>query len=197
MKHLFNTLSKLATVAVVGLSISSCNRAEYAMLPKTTPYHATYGSVTKVAPVEASKEATVVAEATPIQTEQAVVVEAPVAATPATTTPAAAPATRSARVVHTTTPDAAPKKMSVPQRALLAKVNKKVDKLVSKAQTMKSKEAASHEDANALNRNIKVGILLILIGVLLGIIGGVLGVVGSIVALIGVVLIILGLLDEI
>ena len=196
MKHLFNTLSKLTAVAAVGLSISSCNRAEYAMLPKTTPYHATYGSVAKVEPTEATLVVTPVA-APAIQAEKTAAVEAPASAATATS-PVVAPATRSARVARTTTtPDATPRKMSVPQRALLAKVNKKVDKLVSKTQTMKSKEAASHEEANALSRNIKVGIILILIGLLLGIFGGVIGVVGGIVALIGVVLIILGLLDEI
>lgn len=194
MKHLFNTLSKLAAVAAVGLSISSCNRAEYAMLPKTTPYHATYGNVVKVEPAApaAQNAAVVEAPATP-QVEKSVAVEAPApAATAKVVTAPAAPA----RVARVATPKTAAGKTSMPQRALLAKVNKKIDKLASKAQTMKSKEAASHEEANALSRNIKVGIILILIGLLLGIFGGVIGVVGGIIALVGVVLIILGLLDE-
>jgi sulfite exporter TauE/SafE len=65
---------------------------------------------------------------------------------------------------------------------------------VSKTQAMKSKEAASHEEANALNRYIKLGIILILVGLLVGIVFGFLG---YILSIIGVVLIILGLLDEI
>jgi cobalamin biosynthesis Mg chelatase CobN len=196
MKHLFNTLSKLAAVAVVGLSISSCNRAEYAMLPKTTPYHATYGNVVKVEPAApTTQDAAVVAKPATPQVEKSVAVEAPAPA--ATAKVATAPAaSRSAHVAHSATSDVAPRKMSVPQRALLAKVSKKVDKLASKAQSMKSKETASHEETNALSRNIKVGIILILIGLLLGIFGGVIGVVGGIIALVGVVLIILGLLDE-
>ncbi|WP_206984678.1 hypothetical protein [Hymenobacter telluris] len=199
MKHLFNTLSKLAAVAAVGLSISSCNRAEYAMLPKTTPYHATYGSVVKPAPATATEETAVATAPSTPQVEE-VAAEVPATAAPTTASPAvASPATRTtARVARTATPaTTTPSKMSVPQRALLAKVNKKVDKLVSKTQTMSRKEAASHEEANALSRNIKLGIVLLLIGILLGIFGGIIGVIGLVFVVLGLILLILGLLDEV
>ncbi|WP_161806890.1 hypothetical protein [Hymenobacter sp. AT01-02] len=41
MKHLSGIMRKVTAVAAVAVALTSCNRAEYAMLPKTSSaYHA-------------------------------------------------------------------------------------------------------------------------------------------------------------
>ncbi|MET4106478.1 hypothetical protein [Hymenobacter sp. UYP22] len=179
MKHLSGILHKLTAVAAVAVALTSCNRAEYAMLPKTSSaYHGTQRAVT-VAP------ATDVAPvAAPV--EKSVAVSAP-AAKPAVAKTTAAPAA----------PVAKAPKLNFAQKAVVAKLTKQANKLTAKTQVSKKSEVASQEDANAINRNIKLGIILLLIGVLLGVFGGIFSVLGGIIGIIGIVLIILGLLDEV
>ena len=193
MKHLFNILPKLTAIAAIALSASSCNRAEYAMLPKTTPYHDTQRTVA----VKPAPSATPVSPETAAPVMQETVV--PEMAAPVAAKQQAPAAQRPANTVAKATAPAktAASKLNLAQKALVHKLAKKADKLTAKTHFSKKSEAASEEDANALSRNIKLGIILILIGLLLGIFGGVIGVLGGIVALIGVVLIILGLLDEV
>jgi hypothetical protein len=74
---------------------------------------------------------------------------------------------------------------------------KKANKLAAKAQVNKKTEVASKEDANAISRNIKLGIILLLVGILVGILGGIFSLIGTIIAIIGIVFIVLGLLDEV
>jgi hypothetical protein len=189
MKHLSGILRKLTAVAAVAVALTSCNRAEYAMLPKTSSaYHGTQRAIT-VAPAPATAE--VVA---PAPTPEA----APVAV-PAEQAVAVAPVAKSAApaVAKTEAPVAKAPKLNLAQKALVAKLAKKADKLATKAQFKKKSEVASTEEANALSRNIKLGIILLLIGVLLGVFGGILGLLGGIIGVIGIVLIILGLLDEV
>ncbi|RSK24312.1 hypothetical protein [Hymenobacter metallilatus] len=192
MKHLSGILHKLTAVAAVAVALTSCNRAEYAMLPKTSSaYHGTQRAVT-VAP--AANEIAVATPATP-PTEA-------VAAAPAAT-PAAAPApvtTENAAVAaapakaEKTAPVAKAPKMNFAQKALVAKLTKKANKLAAKTQVSKKSEAASADEANAISRNIKLGIILLLIGILVGLL---IPILGTVIAIIGIVFIVLGLLDEV
>lgn len=190
MKHLSGILHKLTAVAAVAVALTSCNRAEYAMLPKTSSsaYHGTQRAVTVApAPVATETAATApVAEAAPVA--------APIEKTVAVAAPAAKPAVAKAPVAA---PAAKAPKLNFAQKAVVAKLTKQANKLTAKAQVNKKSEVASQEDANAINRNIKLGIILLLIGVLLGVFGGILSLLGGIIGIIGVILIILGLLDEV
>ena len=91
---------------------------------------------------------------------------------------------------------AAAPKLNLVQRAAVAKVINKVNKVASKTSLTK-KETAS---TSKLSGNIRTGIILLLVGLLVSLLGGIsaiFGILGGIIAIIGVVLIILGLLDEI
>jgi hypothetical protein len=201
MKHLFNTLSKLTAIAAVGLSISSCNRAEYAALPKTTPYHATYGTIKAVpAPVAAEETKAVVAEAAVVQPEEKnVALEAPVATAPAiAATAVATPAAtaRTTQVAQHASAKPSAFKPSFTQRLALNKVSKQLDKLTSKVQIKQHSETAK---TNAISGNLRTGIILLLIGLLVSLFSGIssiFGLIGGIIAIIGVIFIILWLLDE-
>ena len=198
MKHFFNHLPKLAALAAIVLSVSSCNRAEYAMLPKTTPYHATYHSAAKPAPSRApEQEKVTVAEAPAVSAEEKneaiVPTTAPAAASPTAATVAAAPAAAAKPVAATP----APRKATLAQKLALNKVTKKLDKLAGKAQLKPHSETAS---ANALEGNLRTGVILLLVGLLVSLLSGVSGVfglIGGIIAIIGLIFIILYLLDEI
>ncbi|MDU0371107.1 hypothetical protein ACFPAF_11925 [Hymenobacter endophyticus] len=191
MKHLSGILHKLTAVAAVAVALTSCNRAEYAMLPKTSSaYHGTQRAAT-VAPAPVATETPVAAPATDVAP-----VAAPVEKSVAISAPAAKPAVAKTSAAPTAAVAKAPK-LNFAQKAVVAKLTKQANKLAAKTQVSKKSEVASEEDATALSRNIKLGIILLLIGVLLGIFGGILGLLGAIIGVIGVVLIILGLLDEV
>ncbi|UOQ52823.1 hypothetical protein [Hymenobacter cellulosivorans] len=196
MKHVSGLLHKLTAFAAVVVALSSCNRAEYAMLPKTSSYHGTANRAVAVKPApEATTPASDVAaapEATPAPEAAPAVAPAAVATAPA----AVAKTTTSVAAVQPAAPAKAQasRKLNLVERAMVAKVVKKANQLNSKTQVKKHSETAS---ANKLSGNIRTGIILLLIGLLLGIFGGVIGLLGAIIALIGVVLIILGLLDEV
>lgn len=185
-------MRKVTAVAAVAVALTSCNRAEYAMLPKTSSaYHGTQrATIVKPAPAVAANT-----DQTASVAPEAIVAEAqaPIAA------PQTAPATERAVVASAPVKEAAAKnteapKMSFAQKALVQKVAQKANKLAAKAQVNKKSEVASKEDTNAISRNIKLGIILLLVGLLLGLVSGILG---SIVAIIGIVFIVLGLLDEV
>ncbi|WP_196240454.1 hypothetical protein [Hymenobacter jejuensis] len=196
MKHLSGLLNKLTAVAACAIALSSCNRAEYAMLPKTSSYHGTTTARAVAATPANQPETPVAAEEAAVATPVAAPEPAPaVAAAPA---PAKmAPVAKAAAPAKSQT--AAPK-LNLVQKALVQKAVKKADKMMSKMQLKKHSEVASADDANALNHNIRTGIILLLIGLLLSLftgISGIFGVLGGIIAIIGIVLIILGLLDEV
>ncbi|MBC8083403.1 MAG: hypothetical protein H7Z21_09340 [Hymenobacter sp.] len=193
MKHLFNIFPKLTAIAAMALSISSCNRAEYAMLPKTTPYHATYGTIKSApAPAGAPEEMTGTSAPAAAAPEKNTALTTPAATTPA------APATASAKTPAAVAPVAAPRKLSLARKLAAAKVLKQVDKAASKLQLKKHTETA---DTKKLDGKLRQGIILILVGLLLEILGAATGlsiiyILGAIVAIIGVILIVLYLLDE-
>ncbi|QNH63254.1 hypothetical protein [Hymenobacter sediminicola] len=202
MKHLFHHLPKLAAIAAIALSASSCNRAEYAMLPKTSPYHATYHGTAKPAPAPVAQQeeiATAEVITAPVE-EKNIVAETP-AAVPAVT-PAATPAAKSAAVASAkaTKPaatSAAPRKLNLVERAAFSKVTKKLDKLASKAQLKQRYETA---ETSKIGGYLRTGIILILVGLLISLlsgISGIFGLIGGIISIIGLIFIILWLLDEV
>lgn len=189
MKHVSGLLHKLTAFAAVVVALSGCNRAEYAMLPKTSSYHGTeQHRAVSVAPTPAPETVATEAPAVAPTAPEAVAVQ------PATPAPVAAVAAPAKAAQNSVAAAPAPRKLTLVERALVSKVAKKADKLSSKLQFKQRTEAAS---ANKISGNLRTGIILLLIGALLGIFGGVIGLIGGIVALIGIVLIILYLLDEI
>jgi hypothetical protein len=193
MKHLSGLWHKLTVVVAVAASLSSCNRAEYAMLPKTTSYHGTAQRTVTVAP--ATKTTVASSEVVPVS-------EAPVATAPAreiAVAPALAEPTTLKSAASAPKPTKlstiAPSKMPLVSNAVVAKATKKADQIIDKMMVKKGRETASTKEASAISGNLRIGIILILIGLLLGLIPGIRWV-GGIVSLIGVIFIVLWLLDS-
>ncbi|GAA3949325.1 hypothetical protein [Hymenobacter algoricola] len=182
MKHLSGILNKLTVLAAVAVGLSSCNRGEYAVLPKTTPYHETHRSVA-IKPAVAPAAATPETAAPTAAVAPAVVAQTPVAAAPVAAK-AAAPA---------------PRKLSLVQKLAVSKVAKQVSKVADQTQLKKRTETAA---TSKLEGKLRQGVILLIIGLLLELLGaatgiGLIYVLGAIVAIIGVILIVLYLLDEI
>ncbi|NVO29877.1 hypothetical protein [Hymenobacter lapidiphilus] len=200
MKHLSSLLRKLTAVAAVGIALTSCNRAEYAMLPKTgSAYHGTQRS-TIIKPTPAPEVAVapqVAAEAVAMPEAVVAPVAAPAAVATAAPVAKAAPVTAAAPAKGTKAA-----KLNFMQKALVNKITKQADKLAAKAGIVKkSSETAA---TNRLEGKLRQGLILMLVGLLvglLGVLGGTIGaifsILGSIIFIIGVVLVILYLLDEI
>ncbi|GAB2454002.1 hypothetical protein GCM10011375_01280 [Hymenobacter qilianensis] len=203
MKHLSGLWHKLTLVVAVTAALSSCNRAEYAMLPKTTSYHGTAQRAVTVAP--ATKETAVtevapVAEA-PVAVSEEVAIARPVEAPTASVAVTEAPAQAATAVVATPAKSAvtAPK-LNLMQKALVQKIAKKADKLSSKMQIKQRTETA---EAERLGGKLRQGIILVIVGLLVGLlgfvggpIGTIFGIISTILVLVGIVLIVLYLLDE-
>lgn len=199
MKHLFSPLTKLFAVAACALTLGSCNRAEYAMLPKSSSYH---GVARVAAPVPAAPAATVV---TTPAAEKAVVATAPSVATvtpaptpvvaPAVATaPArmekAAPVVAAVPAAATIVAQAAPRKLNLMQRLAVAKVTRKLEKVAQKATSDRHSNAASTQ---RLDGKLRQGLILLVVGLLIGIVGGAVGgTIGGIIALLGLILVIIG-----
>jgi hypothetical protein len=194
MKNYFPSIVKLVAVAACALSLGSCNRAEYAMLPKGNSYH----GVTRVAtPVPANPAA----EAPATVPTQAVASEAVAVAPIASAAPAAEAKVAEAKVATpaashkasyaaaTTTATTAPK-LNTFQRLALNKVTRKVEKAVQKASVRQHDDTAS---TARISGNLRTGLILLLVGLLVGIFNAL---IGTIIALIGVIFIVLWLLDS-
>lgn len=197
MKNFFSPFAKFVALAACALTLGSCSRSEYAMLPKGSSYH----GVTRVAtPVPTTTPATVVAPANePIVAAAPVVVvdtqpAAPLAAAPATKA-AARVATPAAVVQAPTEVAAAPApKLNLVQRMALNKVTRKMDKLMQKSGSVRQHDnTASTSNTAAISGNLRIGIILLLVGLLVGLLNGL---IGTIIAIIGLIFIILWLLDQ-
>ncbi|MDQ2792487.1 MAG: hypothetical protein M3Y12_00550 [Bacteroidota bacterium] len=201
MKNHFSAVSKLVAAAICALSLGSCSRAEYAMLPQGASYHgvarvATPVPAATVAPAavvtEAAAPAVVaVAPATPVQAPSAVGV-AP-AAQEVAVVPAAKAAKSTVPAAMATTTAAAPK-LSLVQRVALNKVTRKMDKLMQKSGSVRQHDnTASTAKTQKVSGNLRTGLILLLVGLLVGIFNTL---IGTIIALIGVIFIVLWLLDS-
>ncbi|WP_035561425.1 hypothetical protein [Hymenobacter sp. IS2118] len=204
MKNTFSPFAKLIALAACALTLGSCSRADYAMLPKGGSYH----GVSRVAtPVPAKAEtAAVVATPEAVVAQEVAVASAPAAVATTVAQPKAAAKTAkvAAPAVASTTAAAAPApKTTLAQRIALNTVTRKIDKLVQKSGAMKK-----HENIAATSRlegKLRQGLILLLVGLLVGIvggavggsIGGIIGLLGLILSIVGIILIVLYLLDEV
>lgn len=196
MKNHFPTITKLVAAAVCALSLGSCSRAEYAMLPQGASYHGVARAATPVPTATAVPTPTVAVAPAAVATTEAQVVATPAAAPVAT----AAPATREVAVANASVSAAATvaaasvPKLSLVQRMALSKVTHKMDKLMQKSGAVRQHDnTASTSKTAAISGNLRIGIILLLVGLLVGIFNGL---IGSIIALIGVIFIVLWLLDS-
>jgi hypothetical protein len=196
MKNFFPPFAKVIALAACALSLGSCSRSEYAMLPKGSSY-----GVTRVAtPVPAATLATAVSPAAETVVSVApVVAEAPAAAPAVAAIPAAKTTPRAATpAVAVEAPTAiatapAPK-LNLVQRIALNKVARKMDKLMQKSGSVRQHDnTASTSNTAAISGNLRIGIILLLVGLLVGLLNGL---IGTIIAIIGLIFIILWLLDQ-
>lgn len=185
MKNISLSIAKLVAVAACALSLGSCSRAEYAMLPQGSSYH----GVTRVAtPVPAV--ATPAAAAAPETVSAATVASAPVAArTAVTAAPAAANALGAAAIVAAPAP-----KLNIVQRLALNKVTRQVDKLVQKSGAARQHDNTASVAKGSISGNLRIGLILLLVGLLVGLLNGL---IGTIIAIVGLIFIVLWLLDQI
>ena len=215
MKNLSATFAKITAVVACALTLGSCSRAEYAMLPKSSSYHgvtrastpvpvAPIAAETRVAPVPVVAPTVAAAPATRVATAPNKTTAYAPKALPVTAAESAVAAAPAASAAVATTSQAAPApKLSLVQRLAVAKVTKKLEKAVQKSGT-----ARQHDNTAAtqkLSGKLRQGLILLLVGLLIGIIGGAVGgTIGGVIALLGLILVIVGvifiilyLLDEI
>lgn len=203
MKNIVLSFNQLLAIAACALTLGSCNRAEYAMLPKGSSYH----GVTRVAtPVPTQPEKTAAAAATvSIAAAEKAVVLTPVASTPASAatapeaTPVAQPekkavvAAPAAQITEATAIATAPqsaRKVTRLQKLAASRVVRAASTISGVTQFSKTLATAK---AQKISGNLRIGIILLLIGLLVGIFSRL---IGTIVALLGVIFIILWLLDN-
>ena len=200
MKNIFSPFAKLIAVAACALTLGSCSRAEYAMLPKGGSYHGVTRVATPVptAPVASPAPAAdaVVAPAMALETTTANATPATTklvakAAEPAASVAAARALGTASTVVATPAP-----KLNVLQRVALNKVTRKVDKLMQKSGTVRQHDNTASTARGGISGNLRTGLILLLVGLLISIFGGIFGIIGAIIAVIGLVFIILWLLDQ-
>lgn len=204
MKNFSSSITRLVAVAACALTLGSCNRAEYAMLPKGSSY---LGSTRVATPVPAAPAKEVaateptVAEALPATAAlPAPVVAAAPAAAPAA--PAAQPqvaATPAPTPAAAATVAAAPApKLNLGQRMALSKVARQLNKLAQKPGMMQQ-----HDNTAAtkkLDTRLRQAILFWVLGVILEIVGaftsGFIYVAGAVLIVIGTVFFIIWLVEK-
>ena len=202
MKNLFPSFAKLVAVAACALTLGSCSRAEYAMLPKGGSYHGVTRVTTPVPAAVAATPAPALATA-PVAATPVATTELPMAAAPVQIVKQQAQAVAAAAVASTSgtasTVAATPAlKLNVMQRLVLNKVTRKVDKLMQKA-TARQHDNTASTARGGISGNLRTGLILLLVGLLISLfsgISGIFGIIGAIVAIIGLVFIILWLLDQ-
>lgn len=186
MKNISLSIAKLVAVAACALSLGSCSRAEYAMLPQGSSYH----GATRVATPVPAVATPVVASAAPETVAAAKVAPAPVAArTVVVAAPAAANALGAAAIVAAPAP-----KLNIVQRLALNKVTRQVDKLVQKSGAARQHDNTASVAKGSISGNLRIGLILLLVGLLVGLLNGL---IGTIIAIVGLIFIVLWLLDQI
>ncbi len=191
MKKLSSPFARLLAVAGCALALGSCNRAEYATLPKTSTYYGEAAPRRAVsAPAVGEQPAVAVAPAAPEAAATPAAVAAPVARAPKPLAQAVQPEAAAATVAAAPAP-----KPTLVQRMLAKKVMKKMDKLAAKMQRKDATAATSRLDGN-----LRTAILFGLVGLILEILGGIAGVfyvIGTILIVIGLIFLVLWLLDQV
>ncbi|MET4074959.1 hypothetical protein [Hymenobacter sp. UYCo722] len=200
MKNHFSSVAKLVAVAACALSLGSCSRAEYAMLPKGASYHGVARAATPVPAAAPASEVVSNVAATPAETTSAPVVATVPAQPAAVMAPAAKAATVAvAPAASATAPAAAATtapapKLNLVQRMAMSKLTHKMDKLIQKSGAVRQHDNTASTARGSISGNLRIGIILLLIGLLVGIINGY---IGAIIAIIGLIFIVLWLLDQV
>lgn len=202
MKNFFPPFAKFVALAACALTLGSCSRSEYAMLPKGSSYH----GVARVAtPVPAAMPETAVAPvAAPVAPVAVAAVQpgapAVAAAAPAAKTKVRVATPAVAAPVPTAVVAAPAPKLNLMQRMALGKVTRKMDKLMQKSGSFRQHDnTASTSKTSAISGNLRTGLIFLLVGLLISLfsgISGIFGIIGAIFAIIGLVFIILWLLDQ-
>ncbi len=186
MKNIFSPFTKLVAFAACALTLGSCSRSEYTMLPQGSSYHGVARVSTPV-PVAATPAAAT-AEIVPAATAP----EVAVAPAPVPTTPAVK-ATRAAAGTSATLAAAPAPKVNALQRLALNKVTRKVDKLLQNSPTARQHDNTASTTKGGISGNLRIGLILLLVGLLVGLLNGL---IGTIIAIVGLIFIVLWLLDQ-
>ncbi len=211
MKNTFSPLTKLIAIAACALSLGSCNRAEYAMLPKSGSYHGVSRVATPVpapaqrsavqeasAPAESVAPAATVAaareSAAPAAVATSAVAAQKVATAPIVAATAAVDEAAATAATAATLPQAAPKLTRVQKFAATraGRIAREVSGISQFERTMTTAKT------KAIGGNLRTGIILLLVGLLITLLSGIsrlFGIIGGIIAVIGVIFIVLWLLD--
>ena len=207
MKNLSASFAKITAVVACALTLGSCNRAEYAMLPKSSSYH---GVARASTPVPAKAEAPAMPAVADLKTAEPTVapelVPAVASATPAPLKAATAgPASPvgSLAVPTQTITSATQSTVAVPvrkpnaiQRLALNKVTKKVDKLVQRV-TARQYDNTVSTAKSGVTGNLRLGIILMVIGALIALLPGLFRLLGLIIFIVGVLFLLLWVLDQV
>ena len=201
MKNLTSTLGRLSVGLASVLALGSCSRAEYATLPRSASY---LGSTSIAAAPRQAATPAATASAEIVAPAAAAVVPAPADASLATTATLTVPkaavapvATVPVATVEAPAAMSAQPKLNLVQRLALAKVTKKVNKLVAKSSQLKQHSATAAR--GGLDQGLKTALVVLLIGIIVAAfsgVNGIFGVVGGIIVLIGLILLVLYLLDQ-
>lgn len=206
MQSLTFTLGRLAVVLAGTLALGSCNRAEYALLPRSASYLGTATTTSKVRRVAVITPAVTPAapalEAAPAVAREISVVSAPATAksAPLATVPAETEVAQVIPAANQTVATAPPTKpkLNLVQRLALKKVAKKLDKVAARMPQLKQREASAAR--GGLDGNLRNAILFGAIGLILELLGGIAGifyVIGTILIVIGLIFLLLWLLDQV
>ena len=202
MKNIFPPFAKLIAVAACALTLGSCSRAEYAMLPKGGSYHGVTRVATPVpaAPVVTAATPAPAAVVAPTMAPEATVAAVAPAAQPVAKAPQAAAVAATNLGTAATVAAAPAPKLNILQRVALNKVTRKMDKLIQKSGAVRQHDnTAATTKTSAISGNLRTGIILLLVGLLVSLfsgISGIFGIIGAIIAIIGLIFIILWLLDQ-
>lgn len=191
MKNSFSSLLKMTALVAGILSLGSCSRSEYAMLPKGP----TYAGTSRVAtPVHAAPAPSAVATPAPAVAVAPVAAPAAVATAPAASSAPAATAAQPAALATAKAPH-----LNLVQRLAVSQLVHKANKMVQR-----SGAARQHNNTAAtqkLEGRLRTGILLAILGLLVEILGAVVGsyviyLLGAILIIVGGVFIVLYLIDK-
>lgn len=206
MKNFFSPFAKFIALAACALTLGSCSRSEYAMLPKGSSYHGVTRAATPVPAAAPAMAATPAAEFS-VAVAPAVPATALLATTPAavaapvvtkTAVSSAVAASAAAEAAATVAAAPAPR-LNLVHRLALNKVTRKIDKLMQKSGSVRRHDNTASTAKGGISGNLRTGIIFLLVGLLISLFGGISGifaVIGTIFAIIGLVFIILWLLDQ-
>ena len=188
MKNTFSPFARLIALVACVVSLGSCSRSDYAMLPKGASYA---GTARVATPVRATPAPVAPVDAAPAP------VAAPAPAVSQSQSAASVAVAPTAQPATVATPQAA--KPNLVQRLALKQLVRKVDKL-----TRQAGSARQHDNTAAtqkLEGRLRQGIILAAIGLLVEILGAVLGsylvyLLGAILIIVGGVFIVLYLIDK-